>query len=129
MYSQMNIQMNTQIGSSNQTPKSNKTFMPKKGIIHHLRKNGFKIRIRHFRYAIPTGSSNAGLYLVTHQNRKQFSHIASWGGMTEVDVTFPDGYTTTTSAVCNQADTYCRRTGAYYAFRRAQQRRLSNNSV
>lgn len=95
--------------------------IPRKGILHSLRQRGFKIRVRHYRWAAPKDKdpSDFGLYLVTRQNHKDFSYISSLGGETEVDVTFQDGTTVSAHSICSQEDNYCRRLGAYLAFKRA----------
>jgi hypothetical protein len=106
---------------------SNHFPIPKKGFIYNLRKNGFKIRVRHYRHAIAAvtsertgmGYDKPGLYLVTKDNRKQYSHIQSTGGITELDITFPDGTNVTSKAICSEVDSYCKRLGCYIAFKRA----------
>lgn len=93
--------------------------IPRKGIIAALKKRGFKIRVRHYRLALKKDENYIYTYLVTRKNAKDFSYISSLGGRTEVDVTFQDGTEVTASAVCSSSDNYCRRLGAYIAFKRA----------
>lgn len=110
---------------------SNHYPIPKKGFIYNLRKNGFKIRVRHYRHAVTAitpgmdYSDKPGLYLVTKDNRKQYSHIQSTGGVTELDVTFPDGTNITSKAICSESDSYCKRLGCYIAFKRAVEAKRS----
>ena len=110
-------------GPATLPPKSVPVQIPRKGIIHSLRKRGFKIRVRHYRWALGKQDDRIRLSLFTSQNRKSFSYISSTGGMTEADVTFPDGETITARSLCNDQDSYCRRLGAYLAFKRAVQTR------
>lgn len=103
--------------------------IPRKGIIASLKKRGFKIRVRHYRWALKKdGDPTKDFYLqlVTRKNAKDFAYISSLGGETEVDVTFQDGSEVTASASCSSKDNYCRRLGAYIAFRRAVAQKKGN---
>jgi hypothetical protein len=124
-YTNFTSSVKAQVPETQPAGKARKTMpVPKKGFIHDMRKRGFKIRVRHFRVACPAvevGMSSPvdGVYLVTKENRKTFSHIWSNGGVTELDVTFPDGVTVVGRATCSLSDSYNKRLGTYIAFRRA----------
>ncbi len=106
-----------------QTKNKNQPITVPNKFIYHLRKNGLKVRLRHFRYAAEPNQPFQ-LHMVNKQNRSRFAEILSFGGITEIDVTFTDGKTYTGESKCSLEDTYCKRVGAYLAFKRAAGKRI-----
>jgi hypothetical protein len=106
-----------------QTKNKNQPVTVPNKFIYHLRKNGLKVRLRHYRYA-EGPEQPMQLYLVNKHNRNRFTEILNFGGVTEIDVTFNDGKTYTGEAKCSLDDTYCKRVGAYLAFKRAAGKRI-----
>lgn len=93
--------------------------------IHTLRLAGFKVRVTHKRkYQLSGKQMLSGLeFFNLHgddlsKGSRYFEPLAK-GGMTQVDITTPEGNNAFTIAHCNETDGYCRKTGAYMALERA----------
>lgn len=85
--------------------------------VHLLRKNGFKIRVRHTRL-MEWELSNPNL-------PKQFFpvlRLSARGGSTTVEVTTPRGQTTKAEARCSNKENFNRKRGLYLALDRAVQK-------
>jgi len=96
--------------------------------IHELRKQGYKVRINHYRYVASRNPSIPSTKLIaTHvaptvptlerltkedkRNRK-YGYVDAKGGLTEVEITAPNGGTTEVRAAqCNRKDAFNRRLG------------------
>jgi hypothetical protein len=85
--------------------------------IHQLRRAGFKVRVHHKRdtFQVQKLSGN-------------YNEFLSKGGYTRIDLTTPDGKTTTTGeSICSKQDQYVRKTGNVIALGRAIAEMLKEN--
>lgn len=90
-----------------------------------LKKMGFSFRTRHLRFYHPIDNKTlvATGYMpaqpIRPRGRKRTLFPFPRGGVTEVDVIWPDGKITTGRAFCSPKDNYNRREGAKMALDRA----------
>lgn len=87
--------------------------MNKHTTIQSLRKQGFKIRVTHSRFV-----NGFGLVRYSKANRTN-SAVQAKGGKTEIDITTPEGKTSSASAVCSSLDTFNRKLANRIALGRA----------
>ena len=67
--------------------------------VESLRKSGHKVRVVHTRY-------NQEGNLIPY-SRKKKGEVSPKGGVSEVEVTFPDGSTFESEALCSKKDHFC----------------------
>ena len=71
--------------------------------IHRLRKTGYKVRVKHYRY------SKGGDITALHTLKETKSVIEPRGGLTVMEITTPDGRTFRGGAKCHMKDNFCYR--------------------
>lgn len=90
------------------------------GIVHLLRTKNFKVRIKHYRWVRKSDDYDmpASLKLVTKVNKKEYSEILGNGGLTEVELTTPDGQGFMQQSNCHENDGYNKKLGVRIALGR-----------
>jgi len=84
--------------------------------VHSLRNNGYKVRIIHWRYPVNEERKICGD--LVHQSQIPPSYRSTRGGVTEVEITTPDGQNYFAQAHCHINDCFNRKLGVKIALGR-----------